>query len=127
MIKIKNLDFICKRNLIFTDLTYNYEFNKMYNIHRHYYLKKYLITKTDYFMRYGHNISYKSEMSFTFIINANKTTYEYYLEEPKSMLEWILIEKLARNPNLINAIDRTLSHPLIREYCDVDPVGSQIL
>ena len=35
------------------------------------------------------------------------------------MLDWRLIEKLARNPKLIKAFDRTLSHPLTREYSNV--------
>ena len=47
-------------------------------------------------------------------------TYEYYLKQSKSMLEWRMNEKLARNPKLIKAFDRTLSHPLIREYSNVE-------
>ena len=38
-------------------------------------------------------------MNFTFITNFNNITYEYYLKQPKSILEWRLIEKLSRNPN----------------------------
>ena len=41
------------------------------------------------------------------------------------MLEWRLIEKLARNPMLLKAFGRTLSHPLIQEYSNVDPVENQ--
>ena len=41
------------------------------------------------------------------------------------MLEWILIEKLARNPKPINAIDKTPSHPLMGEYSNVDPLENQ--
>ena len=94
----------------------------MYKIHRHYYLRQYSITKTDYFMRYGHKFSHISKMTLTFITNFNNITYEYYLKQPKSMLEWRLIGKLARNPKLIKAIDRNLSRPLVREYSDVDTV-----
>ena len=61
-------------------------------------------------------------MTLTFITNFNNIAYEYYLKQPKSMLEWRLIEKLARNPKLIKAFDRTLSHPVIREYSNVNAV-----
>ena len=64
-------------------------------------------------------------MTLTFITSFNNITYEYYLKQPKSMLEGRLIEKLARNPKLIKAIDRTLSHPLIREYSNVDTLENQ--
>ena len=42
-----------------------------------------------------------------------------------SIPEWRLIEKVARNPNLVKAFDRTLSHPPNREICHVDPVENQ--
>ena len=97
----------------------------MYNSHRHYYLRQYLVTKIDYFLRYGHKFSHISKMTLTFLTNFKNITYEYFLKQPKSMIEWRLIEKLGRNPKLIKAIDRTLSNPLIREYSNVDTVENQ--
>ena len=91
----------------------------MYNIHRHYFIRKYLKTKNDYFMRDGHEFSQKSEMNFFFITNLKKT-YENYLKQPKSMLEWRSIEKLAGNLKLIKEIGRIISHALIRIYSDID-------
>ena len=70
-------------------------------------------------------MSHKSEMTLTFITNFNNTTYEYYLKQPKSMLEWRLIEKLARNFYLKKTFDRTPSHPLIREYSNVDTLKNE--
>ena len=64
-------------------------------------------------------------MTLTFMTNFNNITYEYHLKEPKSLLEWRLSEKLTRNPQLIKAFDRTLSHPLIREYSNVDTLENQ--
>ena len=64
-------------------------------------------------------------MTLTFITYLLNITYEYYLKQPKSMLEWRLIEKLAKNPKLIKAFDRVLSHPLIREYSHVDTVEKE--
>ena len=43
------------------------------------------------------------------------------------MLEWRLIEKLARKLKLIKAFDRTLSHPPIREFSNVDTLENQDL
>ena len=54
-------------------------------------------------------------MTLIFITKFNNITYDYYLKHSKSLLEWILIEKLARNPKHTIAFDRILSHPLIRE------------
>ena len=66
-------------------------------------------------------------MSFTFRTNFKNITYEYYLIQSKSLLEWKLNEKRAKIPKLINAFDRTHSHPLIREISNVDPILIQIL
>ena len=79
--------FICKCKLIFTDISYNFKFNEMYNIHPHYFHRKNLITKFDFFMRYGHKNSHISGMNFTFVTNLNCVTYEHYLKQSKSMLE----------------------------------------
>ena len=42
-------------------------------------------------------------------------TYEYYLTQPKSMLEWKLNAILAKNPKLVTIFDDSI-HPLIRKY-----------
>ena len=47
-------------------------------------------------------------MSFTFITNLNNIKNEYYLKQPKTMLQWRLIEKLARNSKPTNAFDRNV-------------------
>ena len=64
-------------------------------------------------------------MILTLITNFINITYEYYLKQPKSVLEWRINEKLVKNPKLIKAFDSTLSHPLIREYSNVDPLEKQ--
>ena len=87
----------------------------MYNVIPHHYLRKYLITKTEQLAIYGHNFSHISEMSFTFIANLKNMTYDYYLKQRESMLEWKLFQKLVRYPGLINAFNLNHSHPLIRE------------
>ena len=47
--------FICNCKLVFNDLTYNFKFKRMYNIHRFFSLRPYLITKIEYFTRQGYN------------------------------------------------------------------------
>ena len=64
-------------------------------------------------------------MTLTLLTNSKNLTYEYYLKQPKSILQRRLTEKLVRNPKLIKALDRTLSNPLIREYSNVDPLEDQ--
>ena len=66
-------------------------------------------------------------MTLTFITKFSNITYEYYLKHSKSLLEYRLIEKLARNPKHTIASDRILSQPLIREYSNVDTVEYQDL
>ena len=42
-------------------------------------------------------------------------TYEYYLKQPKSMLQCNLIKKLARNPNIIKNVQITKFTPLTKK------------
>ena len=42
-------------------------------------------------------------------------TYEHYLKQPKSMVEWKLNSLLAKNPELIKILGNS-PHPLIRKY-----------
>ena len=55
-------------------------------------------------------------MNIVFITNLRNMTYQYYLQIPKSMLEWTLIRKLATNPKLIKAFNINTHHPLIQKY-----------
>ena len=43
-------------------------------------------------------------------------TYKYYLNNPMSMLERRINYIIAKNPQLINALDRSKNYPLIRKY-----------
>ena len=64
-------------------------------------------------------------MILTFITKIHNVTYEEYLKLPKSKLEWRLTEKLAGNPKLLKAFHRTLSHPQIPHYSNVDTLENQ--
>ena len=43
-------------------------------------------------------------------------TPEFYIKQPKSMLEVSLRRKLDENPSFIKTLDRRSFHPLIRKY-----------
>ena len=53
-------------------------------------------------------------MNITFISDLRNMTYEHYLNQPKSMLEWKFNAILAKNPELIKILENS-SHPLIRK------------
>ena len=46
-------------------------------------------------------------------------TYEYYMDQPMSMCERKINMNNAKNPQLINPLDRNKKHPLIRKYSHV--------
>ena len=52
-------------------------------------------------MRQGHKFSHISEMKITFVTEFSNMSFKYYLKQPKSMLDWKLIAKLAKNPMLM--------------------------
>ena len=60
----------------------------------------------------GDNFSHIEEMKIRFVTNRRNMKYEHYLEQPKSMVEWVLIKKLHKNPELIKTFENT-PHPLI--------------
>ena len=43
-------------------------------------------------------------------------TYESYFNQPMQAIELRLNMIIAKNPQLINALDRNKNHPLIRKY-----------
>ena len=54
-------------------------------------------------------------MNITFISDLKNMTYEHYLNQPKTMLEWKLNGKLAKNPQFVRLFGNS-SHPLFRKY-----------
>ena len=43
-------------------------------------------------------------------------TYEHYINQPMSMCERKTNMIIARNPQLINSLDRNKNHPLVRKF-----------
>ena len=46
-------------------------------------------------------------------------SYEYYISNPMPMVERRINFIIAKNPQLINSLDRNKNHPLIRKYSHI--------
>ena len=56
-------------------------------------------------------------MTNNIISDRCNMTHENYINQPMSMYERKIIMNIARNPKLINSLDRNKNHPLIRKIC----------
>ena len=54
----------------------------------------------------------------TISCRCNKS-YKYYINQPVSMLERRINFLIAKNPRLIDCLDRNKNHPLIRKYSHI--------
>ena len=118
-------DYITNHNKKFEFYYINCEFqiaidNRFSNIKNNFHhntdyinLKCYLFFYTE-----SHNIkNFKiNKMIINTISCLYNMTYKYYLTNPMSMLERRINYIIAKNPQLINALDRNKNHPLIRKY-----------
>ena len=123
MIIIKILNFFkifCKWKLQFSDTIINVKSDSLYNINRvGWNLKRFLISRIEYFESNGLKFSHISEMNIVFITDLTNTTYDHYLKIPQPMIEWTIIKKLANNPKLIKVFNINTSHSLIRKYSHI--------
>ena len=76
--------------------------------------RDYLTTRIDDFGSKGQIFSHIQELNIRFITDLRNMTYNHFLAQPKSMLEWELIRNISRNPDLIGIFENT-SHLLIRK------------
>ena len=82
-------------------------------------IKKYLLFYIDS-CRYGNFIFDNIiKMEITMISCRCNMTYKYYMNSPMSMLERRINMINGKNPQLINALDRTKNHPLTRKYSHI--------
>ena len=70
---------ICKWKLHISDTIVNVKSNTWYSVSAGYNLGNFLLSKNNYFGRYGRKISHISEMNITFISDLRNMTYEHYL------------------------------------------------
>ena len=92
----------------------NYHYNTDYiNI------KSYLLFYIDSCEINGYKFKNINHMIIKTITCKCNMSYKHYINQPMSMLERRINMINAKNPRLINAIDRTKNHPLIRKYSHI--------
>ena len=75
-----------------------------------------LILWIEFFIERRQMLSHTSETDFTTVSNKSQLTFELYIERPMQMVELKLIMIIEENDHIMNASDRTTSHPLIRKH-----------
>ena len=118
-------DYITNHNKNFDFYFINCEFqiatdNRLVNIEINFHhntdyinLKSYLCFYTE---SHGINFFNINNMIINTISCLCNMTYKYYLNNPMSMLERRINFIINKNPELINNLDRSKNHPLIRKY-----------
>ena len=102
---------ICKWKVHFSDTIVSVEDNPWISFSAGYYLRDSVLSKIKYYEKLGHKFSLLWEMKITYISDLRDSTYEHYLNQPKSMMEWKLNAILAKNPELIKVLGNSC-HPL---------------
>ena len=105
---------MCEWKMDFDNIIIFVKSERRYNIHSFWDIRRYLLTKIDYFERQGYNFSHTCELKITFMLYLRKLTNKHYFIQPKKMIERKLNEKIFRNPELIKTL-RNISHLLIRK------------
>ena len=60
------------------------------------------------------------ELRIAYVNRLENITFEYYLTKPKSMLEWKLLARFVKNPEIVRSFDyKQHNHPLFREFFDI--------
>ena len=108
----------CKWKLDFDNNIFCVNSHKQYNIYSFRDIRRFLLSKVLKIERMGYIFSNISEINILFITNLRNMAYEHYINQPKPMVEWALIKKLAKDPRLIKNFINT-SHPLIRKYINM--------
>ena len=79
-------------------------------------LKSYLLYYIDCYESRGYKIYNINQMTINIISDRCNMTYEKYINQPMSMCERKINMNIARNPQLVNLLDRNENHPLIGKY-----------
>ena len=70
----------------------------------------------EYFSETGHKFSQIYQMKTTNISKKRYMNYEDYIKQPMQMFGMNLNLIISKNQHLINSLDRSIFHTLIREY-----------
>ena len=80
-----------------------------------FFLGNFLISENNFLERSPRKFSHISEMNINFITDFKNLTYEYYLKQPKSMLERKMNSIFAKNLELTRIFAEDSTHPMIRK------------
>ena len=101
-------------NIYTANIEINYHYNTDYII-----IKSYLIFYIDSCEINGYIFDNINHMIISTISCMCNMSYKYYINQPMSMLERRINMIISKNPQLINPLDRTKNHPLIRKYSHI--------
>ena len=82
-------------------------------------MKSCLLRCIDYFTSRRYRFCNINHISINSISDRCNMTYEHYVNQPMQSVELRLNMVIARNPQLINSLDRNKNHPLIRKYSHI--------
>ena len=89
-----------------SNYVYNTDINNM---------NKNFLKDIDCFKSRGHKFSNINQMIINIISDRCKIANKRYMKQPMSMCERRIKNIIARNPHLVNSLDRFKNHPLIRK------------
>ena len=126
LITIKKYLFLIKCDF---KLIFNNDFSKPIHIETGFYhntlfinLKTFLLYPIESFIEKGHTFSHIDDMNISTTNDKRYMTYEYYIQHPMPSIELKFNVNPAKNPHLINSLNRSLTHPLMKKYSHIDKV-----
>ena len=100
------------------NFTANMETKNFYNIDITN-IKRYLLYKIYYFTSRGYKVCTVNQMTIKTISDRCNMTCEHYMNQPMQSVELGPMILVAKNPQLINSLDRNKNHPSIRKNSHV--------
>ena len=79
-------------------------------------IKKYLLYDIDCFKSRVYVFYNINQMTININNDSCNMTYKRYINQPMHLCERKINLNIAKNPRLINSLDRNRNHPLIRKY-----------
>ena len=67
----------------------------------------------------GYTFNRIDELNIITIADRRDKTYDFYIYHKMCALEWKLDAMINKNKNLINELDRSENHPLVRKFSNV--------
>ena len=114
-----------KFNLVIYEFQIEFDNNFIINIETIYIhkiesekIKIYLLYYIDCLESRGYKVCNINQMTLNTINDICNMTYEYFIKQPMRMCERMINMNIAKNPQLINLLDRNKNHPLIRNFSD---------